>query len=806
MEVKKTAEREIRFRVDLDVNKANKQMAALKKNIFKTEESINASGEQHNALAEQLEAATQEAIKTYERVEEIKKAMAENQKILEFNKSGANIGIDEFIEANERQQALNAELKEKEKLLAQQEAAAQKLDAKDAEILKKMEQQTAELKKQQIEAGNLQMQIDKEESALRVQDSVKSAKASLAKDSKMFLRYVIGARTIYAAFNMLKNAIKQGVTEFAKYDSEAQGAISRLKSSLSTLTLSWGAAFAPIITAVEPLLQRLIGWLTKAANAVTAFFAALSGKNSYKKVIAGTADLSHNLSSGAAAAKEMKRQLMGFDQLNVMQGQDTNGGGGGGGGGGTGGAITEETAVPTKIKGIVQWLLDKLPIIKTLAVAVGAAFAAWKIGKLFAQFPTLFKSLKTILGIAGTIYGTWMLMDGVFDAIENGVNWDNLKKMLLGTTILVAGLALAFGLTAAKVGLLVASVVMLVQGLRDWITTGELSTETLVLMEAALLGIGVAISAITCNWIPLLITLIAGAVLAIVKYWDDIKQAFIDTWQEVKESAKSDIEAIKGFFVGLWTSVKEVFGKILDWITSTFNRIKNIAIEICKAIGQGIKNIFIGAVNAVISIIEHAINSMIGGLNRLLSHINNIGAIFGRSWSLRISPVSLPRLAKGGIVDGAQAFVAGEAGKEAIIPLERHTEWISMVAGELKDMLFDGRISTVLSGVKDELSAIRISIDRLAQLRDVAATVPMPAVVMGTVAPPRAVGYGDDTDSLRADMAELKQTLREFYGLFRELMPESNRKVQKILEKPIASIDGRQIRDSLDRYDRARGR
>ena len=43
--------------------------------------------------------------------------------------------------------------------------------------------------------------------------------------------------------------------------------------------------------------------------------------------------------------------------------------------------------------------------------------------------------------------------------------------------------------------------------------------------------------------------------------------------------------------------------------------------------------------------------------------------------------------ARGGIVDGATLIGAGEKGKEAIIPLERHTEWIHLVALELKKEL-----------------------------------------------------------------------------------------------------------------------
>ena len=43
--------------------------------------------------------------------------------------------------------------------------------------------------------------------------------------------------------------------------------------------------------------------------------------------------------------------------------------------------------------------------------------------------------------------------------------------------------------------------------------------------------------------------------------------------------------------------------------------------------------------------------------------------------------------ARGGIVDGATLIGAGKQGKEAIIPLERHTEWIRLVAEQLKEEL-----------------------------------------------------------------------------------------------------------------------
>ena len=52
-----------------------------------------------------------------------------------------------------------------------------------------------------------------------------------------------------------------------------------------------------------------------------------------------------------------------------------------------------------------------------------------------------------------------------------------------------------------------------------------------------------------------------------------------------------------------------------------------------------------------------------------------------------LSTVSLPRLATGGIVDGATPLIAGEAGKEAIVPLEHNTGWMDALANRLGETI-----------------------------------------------------------------------------------------------------------------------
>ena len=79
--------------------------------------------------------------------------------------------------------------------------------------------------------------------------------------------------------------------------------------------------------------------------------------------------------------------------------------------------------------------------------------------------------------------------------------------------------------------------------------------------------------------------------------------------------------------------------------------------------------------------IEGTINTAINLINGAIRLINMIpGVGIGE-----LGHVSLPRLAKGGVLDnGARTVIAGEDGAEAIVPLEKNTKWISLVANQLQ--------------------------------------------------------------------------------------------------------------------------
>lgn len=125
------------------------------------------------------------------------------------------------------------------------------------------------------------------------------------------------------------------------------------------------------------------------------------------------------------------------------------------------------------------------------------------------------------------------------------------------------------------------------------------------------------------------------------------------------------IEFLKGAFNLWWATVKAVLDKIVGAFSTAFQTIRQIA----SGVFDGLAGAFKGAINAVLAGIEGGLNFAIGALNKALDGIDKAAGPwvnFGE-----IPKVKLPRLAEGGIVTGPTVAMIGEAGPEAVIPLNK---------------------------------------------------------------------------------------------------------------------------------------
>ena len=174
------------------------------------------------------------------------------------------------------------------------------------------------------------------------------------------LKYGFGIRSLYVLFRRLRQAVKDSFTELQKSGADFQTTksnVEALKNSLTTLKYQFGAAFEPIFNTVAPALQTLINYLVTVMNTISAFIAKLTGKSTYSKAVAATGTIAKNTGSAASSAKELNKQLQGFDELNNLSGDS---GSGGGGGSGSGGSSSDVTYVEEDVSNALTTFWDTL--------------------------------------------------------------------------------------------------------------------------------------------------------------------------------------------------------------------------------------------------------------------------------------------------------------------------------------------------------------------------------------------------------------------------------------------------------------
>lgn len=162
------------------------------------------------------------------------------------------------------------------------------------------------------------------------------------------------------------------------------------------------------------------------------------------------------------------------------------------------------------------------------------------------------------------------------------------------------------------------------------------------------------------------------------------------------------VESIGGFFANLWASICSIWQAAGAWFSENVTTPINNAFQ---AIGDFVKGIF----NGLIGMVEGMINRIIGAINSFIGGFNDVvgwGASFiGVDWEglATIPEVSLPRLAKGGIVDSPTILEAGEAGTEAIVPL-------SELWGKMQDMISGpvGYMADRVSALADQMESMEI--------------------------------------------------------------------------------------------------
>ena len=245
----------------------------------------------------------------------------------------------------------------------------------------------------------------------------------------------------------------------------------------------------------------------------------------------------------------------------------------------------------------------------------------------------------------------------------------------------------------------------------NWGTIMTTAANAVKVVRTAILAMNAAMLA---NPVGLVVAAIVGLVATFIYLWNNVdgfRNFWIKAWETIKTASisawngiKSVWNGAKAFFSGVWKGITSAFGNVTSWFKSKFQaawsgiksvfsgwgsffgglwtQIKSKFSSIGSSLGTSMGNAVKSGLNRVLRTIETAINKGIGLINSAIRLANKLPGISVGT----VSTISLPRLARGGVLERGQVGILEGSGAEAVVPLEHNTAWLSRVAEDLNDL------------------------------------------------------------------------------------------------------------------------
>lgn len=560
-----------------DLEKYEKEAEKLTEAKAKIDVDVSNAEKKIDNLNEKIEQAYQKMQREKVKLSEIpswKRDTEEYQKQLESLEKAKNKYNDLTTKQIELNSKLNLQVQKQAEINSKIES-----NAVSQSMLNDKIQETSQKLKQVKGFGNIKN---------RIEDVNKGLTQTIKKVAKWGIA-LFGIRTAY-------NAIRGAMGVLTQHNDE-------LASKIESMKLIVATAFEPVINWIINLMSRLLSYVNEISKAW--FHVDLFARASSKSI--------------SKSAKETKKMVAGFDEMNIAS--DTSGTSS------TGGQFIapEQGEVPEWLK----WIIDHKDEILAVITGVATGLGLW-----YLKFSGI-KALGFGVVLAGIVYTIEKLMKYLKDP-----TWENFGGVITGIGISIVGLGIAFGsLPAIIIGTIVIIVGVLAKNWKkikagldkayEWV--GKLTNILIDWLVSKFGGLGVLLAA------PL------GGVLGLI-------QGVIDT--------------IKTLLGGLFKSVKGIFDGIINIFKGNFK--------------SGIKQVMKGIVNLIITML----NTLISALNAIFSPIRALiiaaGKVVGKKWTME--SVKIPKikmLSKGGIINqpgrgvpiGYGQAIGGENRAEGVIPL-----------------------------------------------------------------------------------------------------------------------------------------
>ena len=475
----------------------------------------------------------------------------------------------------------------------------------------------------------------------------------------------VSLRIAGAAFGRLRSIVGEYI-----------GSNEALQAQVNGLKISLGQTLAPAINMVTNLFSQLMPYVLGVANAIGSLIGALFG-GAWNKAAAGANKTAAATGSAAKAQKELNNQLLGFDQITRLDSNDSSSGGGGGGSGV--GTSTIEAKTP-----------------------------AW-LERFKTSFTDLFNSDEFKAANIGGKIG--MALQNGIDFLGDGIiqfDWRNAGRTLrenLESFLTSGWIESAFRTAGNAFG-----------GIGD-LLLGFLEPEFDDLAsgweDAGFADVGAYLAKITEPFSfsgqasKTMKSVISPFFEGLSEYFGEHgHQSIAGFFQGVADVTADIPGAISTYFVDpLINGVKNLLGlnpkssvfsgfaqNCVDGFTDKFSQLKGRITEKFTGIHD--------AVTKTVGKIKNAFNFKWQLPQLKLPHIRVDWVEAGGLLSKFLGISSIPQLsvqwfAKGGILDGAQIFGGaggtlfggGEAGREAVLPLDSNTDWMDKIADKVVAML-----------------------------------------------------------------------------------------------------------------------
>ena len=311
------------FSCDLDSTKAQKKLSKLRDEISELNSKLEKETGNKMNLEKQLDAASQAAKATEERVKMLRKEV-ERLNDREWIQKQGFTQSEYQAQVLDRRAAAEAELKQQEELLHTQTKEVKTLSAAYEETTANIDSMTVKLDKAKVAAGELIANTEQERREREAENSALAKAGQYAarfRDQvKSLARSMLVFSVITAALMALRKQIKAAIAT----STEASDAFARLKGALLTLA-------APLMDVLIPALTWLMNLLAAIVSEIVTIISILSGKSKKRMEASGK-----NLYKEAAAidatgkaAKEATDALAAFDEINKLSTTTSVGGGGG---------------------------------------------------------------------------------------------------------------------------------------------------------------------------------------------------------------------------------------------------------------------------------------------------------------------------------------------------------------------------------------------------------------------------------------------------------------------------------------------